>query len=344
MKILLQPFIFMSFLVNVQSTSSTKILRWFIDNDLRNFSYGGIYLVDGLSEFQGIFCKCINYNEYKKQRTDSIKKNHNHVESVRLIKESVASKYHEEVAVLNSPQPTAYSTANAHSHNDYEQAEPFQMAYRKGFGSIEADVFLANNDLFVAHELKDTQAKKTLRSLYLEPIRKNIIKNKGNIYPDKRKKLILLIDFKTEAITTINELIRQLNDYPEIRKCKTLQIIISGNRPDKKELHRYPKYIWFDGRFTERYAKKNLKRIGLMSASFKNFSKWNGKDSLDLYTRQRLVAEIGNVRTVKKPIRLWATPDTQKTWIFLMDLGVDFINTDKIDELASFLTSRRAGH
>ena len=39
-------------------------------------------------------------------------------------------------------QPSAYTVSQAHSHNDYEQAVPFWTAYREGFGSIEADIFL----------------------------------------------------------------------------------------------------------------------------------------------------------------------------------------------------------
>lgn len=37
---------------------------------------------------------------------------------------------------------------------------------------------------------------------------------------------------------------------------------------------------------------------------------------------------------LNKPIRFWATPDTQLSWKALMEMGVDYINTDKITELA----------
>ena len=53
-------------------------------------------------------------------------------------------------------QPVHYTTANAHSHNDYEQAAAFLAAYNQQYGSIEADVFLLGDsaDLWVAHSMK----------------------------------------------------------------------------------------------------------------------------------------------------------------------------------------------
>ena len=35
-------------------------------------------------------------------------------------------------AITSFAQPKNYTTANAHSHNDYEQAEPFYVAWRNG--------------------------------------------------------------------------------------------------------------------------------------------------------------------------------------------------------------------
>ena len=61
-----------------------------------------------------------------------------------------------------------YTLKNAHSHNDYEQKVPFWYALGAGVSSIEADVFLVNNQLYVSHEEKDIQKSRTFESLYLE--------------------------------------------------------------------------------------------------------------------------------------------------------------------------------
>jgi hypothetical protein len=36
-------------------------------------------------------------------------------------------------------------------------------------------------------------------------------------------------------------------------------------------------------------------------------------------------------------MRFWAAPDTPNAWFALMYLNVDFINTDKIEHISSFL-------
>ena len=65
-------------------------------------------------------------------------------------------------------QPSTYTTTNAHSHNDYEQKIPFLTAYNAEFGSIEADIFLQNDSLYIAHDTEELKLHRTLREYYLE--------------------------------------------------------------------------------------------------------------------------------------------------------------------------------
>ncbi len=44
------------------------------------------------------------------------------------------------ITTISFAQPPVYTTANLHSHNDYEKPFPFWEAYNQGFGSIEADI------------------------------------------------------------------------------------------------------------------------------------------------------------------------------------------------------------
>ena len=61
-----------------------------------------------------------------------------------------------------------------HSHNDYLRNVPFWEAFGAGCGSIEADVILSDGELMVAHESSSIIKKRTLRSLYLNPIMEGI--------------------------------------------------------------------------------------------------------------------------------------------------------------------------
>ena len=57
-----------------------------------------------------------------------------------------------------------------HSHNDYEKPEPLFNALRYEAFAIEADVYLVDGVLAVAHDRKDIAKNRTLTSLYLDPI------------------------------------------------------------------------------------------------------------------------------------------------------------------------------
>ena len=177
-------------------------------------------------------------------------------------------------------QPKKYTTANAHSHNDYEQTNPFYEAWENGFGSIEADIFLFDNKLLVAHTKKELNNNRTLQSLYLEPLKTVIEKNKGFPYVDRNKELQLLIDVKTDSIKTLDKLIEILKNYPSIIKCNKIKIAISGNRPSPEKFTSYPSYIYFDGVLSKNYSVKALSKINMLSDDFKYYSSWNGKDSI----------------------------------------------------------------
>src|SRR3954454_19377892 len=88
----------------------------------------------------------------------------------------------------------------AHAHNDYEHTHPLFDALDQGFGSVEADVYLVNGDLLVAHNREDVRADRNLKKLYLAPLKKRF-DDKNEILPGL-KTLILLIDIKSEAVAT----------------------------------------------------------------------------------------------------------------------------------------------
>jgi len=234
-------------------------------------------------------------------------------------------------------QPQKYTVANAHSHNDYEQKVPFWMAYDAGFGSIEADIFLVDTVLFVAHDRIELQRKIKLETEYLIPIRNCLSKNNGRPYADPGKKLQLLIDIKTDSIHTLDALILLLKKYPDLIGSKSLSWVITGNRPDQLLFSQYPSFIRFDGELHVHYSSEALTRIQMMSDDFKNYSSWNGENNLPDADRNTLTIAVKQAHHLHKTVRFWDAPDQPNAWKELMRLQVDYINTDHIQELADFL-------
>ncbi len=234
-----------------------------------------------------------------------------------------------------------YSPSNAHSHNDYEQAIPFNLAYQQGFGSVEADVFYRNDSLFVAHEYRDIRPERTLEKLYLEPIAALCRKNGGTVYKDPSKQLQLLVDLKTGSEVTLGALVKSLQPYASLlAPAGSVKVVVSGNTPKPEKFGSYPDFIFFDGRPEIAYTPEQLKRVGLISQSFGSYSKWNGKGIPVEKDRKALQAVIEKIHASGKPVRFWATPDEPNTWKVMMNMGVDYINTDRVNELGSFLSKR----
>jgi alkaline phosphatase len=232
-----------------------------------------------------------------------------------------------------------YTTANAHSHNDYEHNIPFYTAYYQHFGSIEADVFARNGQLYVAHKEEEIDTTRTLARLYLEPLRELIRKNNGNAFSNG-KPLQLLIDFKTDSVLTMKTLLQQLRQYPDITGNTHIQLVISGSQPVPAQWEAYPAYILFDGKSSLSYTASQLQRLPLFSYNLQDYAKWNGKGTLPAPEKQRVQALIDSTHRLRKKIRFWGAPDNVNTWITLAKMGVDYIGTDNIEGLSDFLNSR----
>ena len=229
---------------------------------------------------------------------------------------------------------------NGHSHNDYHQNIPLLRAYYAGMGSIEADVFLKNGRLYVAHDTTEISQDATLKSLYLEPLAKFYLKNGKAPYADPSRKLQLVIDIKKDYQHVLPVLIKELQAYPAIFDSSTnpssISIAISGDVPAPAAFKNYPGYISFDGRPYVNYTSEQLKRVAMISDDIKNYTPWNGKGTPTKDDLIKLTAVIKKAHQQQKPFRFWGTQDSPNTWVELEKMGVDWINTDQPEQLHDF--------
>ncbi|MBL7813933.1 MAG: phosphatidylinositol-specific phospholipase C/glycerophosphodiester phosphodiesterase family protein [Saprospiraceae bacterium] len=227
-------------------------------------------------------------------------------------------------------QTTAIS---GHSHNDYAQKHPFTTAFNAKMGSIEADVYFVNHQLYVAHDAKDIQSERTLDRLYLRPLAKRV--RKHQVYP-----LILLIDIKSAADSTLDAIVAQITHYKVFSTTHFVQFVISGNRPRPEKWSNYPSFILFDGRPYETYTSEQWQRVGLVSDNFSRYADAATSNSINSTTFDKMKAMVDGVHAKGKKVRFWATPDTDTVWKNLVNLNVDFINTDSPEALSKFLKMR----
>jgi glycerophosphoryl diester phosphodiesterase len=221
-----------------------------------------------------------------------------------------------------------------HSHNDYEQKQPFFAAYNLGFDSIEADLYLKDGELCVAHDQKDVTPERTLKKLYIEPLLAKIKENEGFPYA-KKKPLILFLDLKREGKAIMQVLDAQLKPYK--KELRHVKIVISGDMPPPTEFQNYDKIFWFDGRKNLTYDKKAYKKVALVSVSFADFGKyWAGDEPMNDEVFQKISTFVEEIHAKGKKVRLWGTPNTILCFETLQKLKIDIIGTDDLELLAKF--------
>ncbi|MGF7217658.1 alkaline phosphatase [Spirosoma lacussanchae] len=227
-----------------------------------------------------------------------------------------------------------------HAHNDYAQPRPFVTAYEHRADFIEADVWLQNGELVVAHDKPQTAAP-TLDSLYLAPIARLFAQYKDKVSPDRTYTFSLVIDVKDNYAEVLPKLIARLQQnltcFNRAANPYAVQVVISGNRPKLDTYLDYPLLIQFDGRPSEVYDQETLQRVAMISDNFRAYSRWDGVSDLSDLDREKLKRVIKRAHNDNKPIRFWAIPDTPSAWKLLKKLGVDIINTDKVAEAISEL-------
>lgn len=235
---------------------------------------------------------------------------------------------------------------NAHAHNDYEHARPLDDALEHGFVSVEADVHLVNDTLFVAHDLDEIQPGRTLRSLYLDPLREKIYQGGGRVYPDGHP-LLLLIDVKSEAAATYEALRGVLRGYADILTLfageevveGAVTAIISGNRARDAMLQQKIRFAAYDGRAEDLTQHGDITPafIPLVSSNWSIITEWKGDGPMPEAALTRLREMVHETHRQGRMLRFWATPDTSAVWDVLVEEEVDLIGADDLGGLRGYL-------
>src|SRR5881397_251224 len=110
-----------------------------------------------------------------------------------------------------APKPLQH----AHAHNDYEHKRPLFDALECGFCSVEADIWLVDGKLLVAHDRNQVEPERTLQALYLDPLRERARRNGGRVYPHGPE-VILLVDVKSAAKKPSPAFLRFLKNNPTV--------------------------------------------------------------------------------------------------------------------------------
>ncbi|MFI5721373.1 phosphatidylinositol-specific phospholipase C/glycerophosphodiester phosphodiesterase family protein [Streptomyces cyaneofuscatus] len=243
---------------------------------------------------------------------------------------------------------------HAHAHNDYLHPRPLHDALAHGFTSVEADIFLVDGELLVAHDPAGLDPSRTLAGLYLQPLRALVRAGHGSVYPHHRRPLQLLIDIKADGVAAYRELDRQLTRYGSLFtryhhgrvRPGAVTAVISGDRAARVPMEaQRTRLAFYDGRLDDLGTASPASFTPLISANWTQTFGWLGAGPFPRAERDRLRTLVRAAHREGRRIRFWATPDLpgperEAVWNELLAAGVDHLNTDDLAGLERFLRAR----
>jgi hypothetical protein len=256
-----------------------------------------------------------------------------------------------EVSFLNyfSVKKGKIQVLPAHSHNDYEHERPLFDALDCNFKSIEADIYTVGDSLYVAHDFDQIKPGRTLRQLYLEPLKNQILKNNGSVY-GKAEEVILFIDIKDDALKTYQNLHRILTEYKshltsfahEKKKQGSIMVVVSGNRPFEFMQSQTIRYAGFDGRLENLESGISPNLMPVVSDNWAKYFSWNGTGKMPEEEKLKLQNYAEKARNRGYILRFWNTPNRtpeqrKAVWTELKNAEVGLIGVDELKELQEFL-------
>jgi hypothetical protein len=221
-------------------------------------------------------------------------------------------------------------------------------ALDNGFTNIEADIFLKNNKLIVAHVFPYFKGKRTLETLYFKPLSERIAENNGKVYANYNKPVILMIDIKTNAGNTYEALKPLLEKYKSILTSledgrityRAVTVVLSGHKPYEQIGNEQDRLAFIDEDLRKVSRDTTMSNMFTMaSCKYSRMLRWDGKGIFPVAERNKLCAFVTLAHRMGEKVRLWASPEKKVVWDELLHCGVDLINTDKLVTLRKYLNS-----
>ena len=238
---------------------------------------------------------------------------------------------------ITCPQPP---TLPAYSHNDYENSRPLHPALALGYRGVEADLVLRGGELRVAHSGAESQAGRTLETMYLRPLRA-ILQQCGRVL-NPTTALLLNLELKEKSGVAYDSLLAVLARYSDLfeehspQGMAAVEIVLVGWAPPALKAR-----TAIEKRLGRQYRMTTLtstsvptlsESVRLVSLDYGKTIGWSGKGPLP----QRAGTWLARVRAVKGTnprylARAYNAPANAAVYRLLLDGGVDLIGAEDLE-------------
>ncbi len=239
---------------------------------------------------------------------------------------------------------------HAHAHNDYRHPRPLLDALDHGFCSVEADVYLVDGQLLVAHDRDKAKPERTLQALYLDPLRQRVNQNGGHVYPGGPE-FTLLVELKSDWRASYPVLREILKGYAGMlttfqtntTHTNAIRVIITGHRSKEMFAGESVRYAALDGALSDLDSGAPANLIPWISADWASHFKWRGSGPMPEADKLQFQQIVTQAHQQGRRVRFWGAPDQPVFWREMLANGVDLINTDKLDDAEKFLLEHSPG-
>ncbi|MCG3198072.1 MAG: hypothetical protein GHCLOJNM_02566 [bacterium] len=235
---------------------------------------------------------------------------------------------------------------HAHAHNDYEHPRPLSDALDHRFYSVEADIWLVEGRILVAHD--EGEWKGTLKDLYLDPLQARV-REKGSVHGDGNP-FLLWIDLKDGRPELNQELEDLLAQYPMLTVFTDEEMlegpvtaILTGDAESKtRHVAQFPRRrVCRDGTYSAEDSPAD-NRWRWVALRWGSFFDWRGEGEIPPEEHAKLTALVNDIHAKGRKLRFWGNPDKESYWRLALATGIDLINTDRLAELETFLAAKAA--
>ncbi len=235
---------------------------------------------------------------------------------------------------------------HSHAHNDYEHDRPLLDALDNKFYSVEADFWMMNGIIVVAHDKKEKASDYagTLKELYLDPLQK-LVDKKGSVHGDGIP-FYLWLDIKDggdEVRPVLHKLLKQysmLSTFTDEKvERRPVTAILTGDAKSKSAyVDEYSKrWACRDSNYYDKKDPKADRKWRWYALKWSNYVKWYGKEPIRPEELKKWKTIVDDIHAKGRKVRFYAVPDNKMYWQKALEVGVDQINTDKLDKLNAYL-------
>ncbi|PKS05238.1 hypothetical protein jhhlp_008609 [Lomentospora prolificans] len=267
-----------------------------------------------------------------------------------------------------SPYVEKPNPISCHSHNDYWRKEPVFSALKTGCVGIEADVWLVEDDLWIAHEWSDLKRGVNFTGLYVDPLVK-LLEQRNSYFPgqgwthngvyesDPDQTLALVIDLKSESHDTWPVVQAQLQPLRERDwlthvsdgkvHYRPITVVGSGNT-DFATLRANSTFhdSFFDAPLNALEGSEyDATNSYYASVSFTEHLGLSLTGHLTQRQVERLRKSVREAHSRGLKARYWGAPAwalgvRDRVWKVLSDEGVDIVNVDDLQSFRDWTTAR----